>query len=55
MGEMGKRLQCISPVSALYAVAEQPNQVLVANTADRFDLHLELLLGLAPGKKGRRK
>lgn len=50
---MIQKLQCIVPVGTLYAVAEQPDEVLVPDTADRFDLHLELLLSLAPdGKAG---
>lgn len=51
---MIQKLQCIVPVGTLYAVAEQPDEVLVPDTADRFDLHLELLLSLAPdGKAGQ--
>lgn len=45
-----ERLQCIVPVSTLDAVAKQPNKILVPDASDRFDLHLELLLSLAPGK-----
>jgi hypothetical protein len=36
------------PVSSLGAVSQQPDQILVADAADRLDLHLELPLGLAP-------
>jgi hypothetical protein len=48
---MKKRLQYANiPVSTLYAVAKQPNEIFVPNTTNGFDLHLELLLGLAPGE-----
>ena len=59
---MKKRLQYANlPVSTLYAVAKQPNEIFVTNSTNCFDLHLELLLGLAPGvvkqklKKNREK
>jgi hypothetical protein len=36
------------PVSSLGAVSQQADEILVADAADRLDLHLELPLGLAP-------
>jgi hypothetical protein len=48
---MRKRLQYANiPVSTLYAVAKQPDEIFVPNTTNCFDFHLELLLGLAPGE-----
>lgn len=45
---------CTVPVSTLYAVAKQPDEILVPNTTDCFDLHLEFLLSLAPGEAVRK-
>jgi hypothetical protein len=42
----------VVPIGTLDAVTEQPNEILVPDAADCFNLHLELPLSLAPGEAG---